>query len=73
MYSKPFGELMFEPAVQLMLILQLHSEADSAQAPTGISIIPSQTGNSSTHCQEKHLRMAAAGQPCLVRDGGFTF
>lgn len=35
---------MFGPAVQLMLILQLHSEADFAQAPTGISAIPSQTG-----------------------------
>lgn len=35
---------MFGPAVQLMLILQLHSEADSAQTPTGTSVIPSQTG-----------------------------
>lgn len=34
---------MFGPAVQLMLILQLHSEADSAQAPTDTALIPSST------------------------------
>lgn len=38
--TKTLGEYMFGPAVQLMLILQLHSVADSAKTPTDISVIP---------------------------------